>query len=90
MADTSAGFTCNSCGSRNVVLMTKWRYVFFMSSLPLVTAVLLGFLFHSVFYLFTPGIILMNIILAGKKAPVKICKDCKQMEYRARPDLSHN
>ncbi|SDI62757.1 hypothetical protein [Alteribacillus bidgolensis] len=71
---------CSKCGKSNLWVMSPIRYIFFTSTLPVLAALLFGFLADPVFFLFIPAVILTNHLLAKKKTPLKICKDCKHTE----------
>ncbi|MFB4163298.1 hypothetical protein ACE1TI_05545 [Alteribacillus sp. JSM 102045] len=71
---------CNNCGKSELWIMSPIRYVFFMSTLPIIAAILIGLAADPVFFLFIPAVILTNLVLAKRKTPMKICKNCKHTE----------
>lgn len=74
---------CIHCSSERTAVMSKWRYVFFMSTLPVIMAVILGWWMTSFFFIFIPAVIVLNSILASKKPPVIMCMDCRKETGRA-------
>ncbi|WP_252315101.1 hypothetical protein [Sinobaca sp. H24] len=74
---------CIHCSSERTAVMSKWRYVFFMSTLPVIMAVFLGWWMSSFFFIFIPAVIVLNSILASKKPPVIMCMDCRKETGRA-------
>ncbi|SDI03737.1 hypothetical protein SAMN05192534_11924 [Alteribacillus persepolensis] len=68
---------CSACKSSNVWVMSPLRYIFFMSVLPVLAAVLFAVIIHAGFVLFIPAVILTNHMLSKKKAPLVVCRDCK-------------
>ncbi|SFE61045.1 hypothetical protein [Alteribacillus iranensis] len=71
---------CKQCHHTNLLMVSSLRYVFFMSVFPVVIAMAIGLLAEKIFFLFIPAIILTNIVLAKKKAPIILCKDCRHVE----------
>ncbi|WP_059104333.1 hypothetical protein [Shouchella shacheensis] len=82
---TSDDQLCTACRSENLAVMTKWRYVWFMSTLPVLVTVGIGLLVEPIFSLFAPAIVLTNYMLAKKKTPLKICKNCKHIQKPNQP-----
>ncbi|MBB6451545.1 hypothetical protein HNR44_003558 [Geomicrobium halophilum] len=74
MAETNA---CPTCKSNKIWEMTQKRYIFTMSVPPLIVIILIAVLVEPVFIAFMPAIILTNIILAKRKAPILFCKECR-------------
>ncbi|MCE7792357.1 hypothetical protein K8O68_07985 [Salipaludibacillus sp. CUR1] len=68
---------CPSCNSPNMIVISKARYMIMMTVLPVIVSAVIAVMFHPVFLLFIPGLIWMNKMIADRKAPLIICRECK-------------
>lgn len=57
--------------------------------LPVLAALAMGFFADSLFYLFIPPLLATNYLIAGKKAPLVICRSCRFIDKRQIAAVKH-
>jgi hypothetical protein len=69
--------TCTQCRSEHVIQVNRLRYLLLLSALPVLVALIIGFMVHSIFFLFVPAVLLINFMASRKKPLLYICQACK-------------
>lgn len=67
------------CGSADLLQMNHWQYFFTLSTLPVIVAVLISFIFEPIFFIMILPILFFNFLVAKRKTPMKVCRTCKKV-----------
>jgi hypothetical protein len=69
--------SCTQCNSQHILYVNRLRHFLFLSTLPILVALVITFMVHVLFFVFIPIILLFNITASGKKPILYICQSCK-------------
>ncbi|MDE5414722.1 hypothetical protein [Alkalihalobacterium chitinilyticum] len=72
--------SCTKCNSEETVVMNKWQYFFFLSTLPIIVSLIFSYIFHPILLTFILFVFVVNMRIAKKKTPYVICRNCKQVQ----------
>lgn len=67
---------CPKCHEKEWRAIPKWRYVFLVSSLPWLVAIILAITVHHFFLVFIPLLAFVNVKIASKRIPLSKCHSC--------------
>lgn len=68
---------CKKCSSQDVKVIGQGQYNFFLSTLPVLVAIIFMFTVHLAFFFMIPFVIHFNGKVAAKKSPLVVCRSCK-------------
>ncbi|MGO4890221.1 hypothetical protein ACJ2A9_20940 [Anaerobacillus sp. MEB173] len=71
---------CKHCQSEDVRVISETQYNFFLSTLPVLVAIIFMFTVHLAFFFLIPFVLHFNGRIAAKKSPLIVCRSCKSSE----------
>ncbi|SDO10822.1 hypothetical protein [Alkalicoccus daliensis] len=74
---------CSDCNKTGLLFISKGRYFFATSLLPVIIGIILGMVIDSFFYILILPVLATNYFIASRKAPLTICPNCRQTKKRA-------
>ncbi|WP_018923156.1 hypothetical protein [Salsuginibacillus kocurii] len=82
---TSTDNQCSACYSEHIMVIPKARYIIMTSVLPLFVTAAIAIIFHLLFLLFIPALVWMNVMIAQRKAPLVVCRECRHTSKGSVP-----
>lgn len=69
--------SCSQCNSHHILYVNRLRHFLFLSTLPIIFALIMTLMVHVLFFVFIPIILLFNFTTSRKKPILYICQSCK-------------
>lgn len=76
--------TCSKCSSQHIIPFNRLRHFLLLSTLPILFALIIGWMVHVVFFLCIPLVLFINLIVVRKKPLLYICQACR-FSWAANP-----